>query len=100
MLSIMTAFPLSVQAQNKKISLDAGISNSVLKSDVSNLINTRYNTRAGAVSRVSLEYNFYKDFIVASGIGLYKKVMIIRKRTMSREQEPRTGIILSIYRCM
>lgn len=51
----MTAFPLSVQAQNKKISLDAGISNSVLKSDVSNLLNTRYNTRAGAVSRVSLE---------------------------------------------
>lgn len=69
----MTAFPLSVQAQNLKISLDAGISNSVLKSDVSNLINTRYNTRAGAVSRVSLEYNFYKDFIVASGIGFVQK---------------------------
>ena len=79
MLSIMTAFPLSVQAQNLKISLDAGISNSVLKSDVSNLINTRYNIRAGAVSRVSLEYNFYKDFIVASGIGFVQKAYDYQK---------------------
>lgn len=73
MLSGMMALPLSVQAQKLKVSLDAGMSNSVLNSDVSNLVNTRYNTKFGAVSRVHLEYNFYKDFIVASGVGFVQK---------------------------
>lgn len=69
----MITFPLSAQAQNLKVSFDAGVSNSVLNSDVSNLINTRYNTRAGVVSRVNLEYNFYEDFIVVSGVGFVQK---------------------------
>ena len=55
------AIPSSVKAQKLKVSLSAGLSKSILNSDVSNLVNTRYNTKTGVATRVNLEYNFFKN---------------------------------------
>lgn len=54
------AIPSSVKAQKLKVSLSAGLSKSILNSDVSNLVNTRYDTKTGVATRVNLEYNFLK----------------------------------------
>ena len=67
------AIPSSVKAQKLKVSLSAGLSKSILNSDVSNLVNTRYNTKTGVATRVNLEYNFFKDFIVGTGLGFIQK---------------------------
>ena len=48
------AIPSSVKAQKLKVSLSAGLSKSILNSDVSNLVNTRYNTKTGVATRVNL----------------------------------------------
>lgn len=50
-----------------------GLSKSILNSDVSNLVNTRYDTKTGVATRVNLEYNFFKDFIVGTGLGFIQK---------------------------
>ena len=67
------AIPSSVKAQKLKVSLSAGLSKSILNSDVSNLVNTRYNTKTGVATRVNLEYNFFKNFIVGTGLGFIQK---------------------------
>ncbi len=67
------AIPSSVKAQKLKVSLSAGLSKSILNSDVSNLVNTRYDTKTGVATRVNLEYNFFKDFIVGTGLGFIQK---------------------------
>ena len=72
LLGIIT-IPSSVKAQKLKVSLDVGISKSILSSDVSNLVNTRYNTQTGVATGVNLEYNFFKDFIVGTGLGFIQK---------------------------
>lgn len=53
------AIPSSVKAQKLKL-VYAGLSKSILNSDVSNLVNTRYDTKTGVATRVNLEYNFLK----------------------------------------
>ncbi|MCE8624226.1 PorT family protein [Bacteroides fragilis] len=72
LLGIIT-IPSSVKAQKLKVSLDVGISKSILSSDVSNLVNTRYNTQTGVATGVNLEYNFFKDFIVGTGLGFIQR---------------------------
>ncbi|MEG0890122.1 MAG: outer membrane beta-barrel protein [Bacteroides sp.] len=65
--------PSSVKAQKLKVGLDVGLSKSILSSDVSNLVNTRYDTKSGIATNVNLEYNFFGDFMVATGLGFIQK---------------------------
>ena len=76
------AIPSSVKAQKLKVSLSAGLSKSILNSDVSNLVNTRYDTKTGVATRVNLEYNFFKDFI--SLFSLLSIISIINSYSISK----------------
>lgn len=81
------AIPSSVKAQKLKVSLSAGLSKSILNSDVSNLVNTRYNTKTGVATRVNLEYNFFKNFIVGTNyrifIRCYQKYRLSQLRNLT-----------------
>ena len=84
------AIPSSVKAQKLKVSLSAGLSKSILNSDVSNLVNTRYDTKTGVATRVNLEYNFFKD--------LYKRIMNTKRRIILQEHIHCIKTTLWIYR--
>ncbi|WP_292010368.1 outer membrane beta-barrel protein [Chryseobacterium sp.] len=63
-----------VMGQNKlKVSLDAGYTYSILKSDLSNLIDSRYRGRYGFGVNLSGEYMIWKSLFVSTGISFQQK---------------------------
>jgi len=64
----------AMMGQNQlKVSLDAGYTNSVLHSNLSNLIDSRYTTRSGFGVNLSGEYMIWKSLFVSTGISFQQK---------------------------
>ena len=67
------AIPSSVKAQKLKVSLSAGLSKSILNSDVSNLVNTRYNYEYKKTDNITGTHTLYKNNFmdIPLNVGLY-----------------------------
>lgn len=81
----ITFHPTCLFAQNKKmkVGIDLGLSRSNLTSDVSNLKDTRYDVGNGISTGIDVEYNFFSDFVVSSGISFIQRNYEYRKTNPS-----------------
>ncbi|MGK6341470.1 outer membrane beta-barrel protein [Chryseobacterium sp. DT-3] len=75
---------ISISAQHHfNIGLDAGYTSSILHADLSNLVDSKYESRPGFGVNLSGEYMIWKSFFVSTGVGFQQKNYEF-KRTGSR----------------
>lgn len=76
-LFAIALYPITANAQNQKknfkVGVDLGLSQSILKNDVSNLADVKYEVGNGISTGVDVEYNFFSDFVVSSGISFVQR---------------------------
>lgn len=82
---LLASCPAFMKAQKKlKVGIDAGLSQSILDADLSNFIDTKYEVGNGFTTRLSVEYNVYKELVVGSGLSFVQKAYKY-KRTNNSE---------------
>lgn len=67
------SFALGAQNKQIKVSAELGLTRSILNSDVSNLKNTKFEVNSGVMTGFNVEYNFFNNFVVATGLSFIQK---------------------------
>ncbi|MHC5202752.1 outer membrane beta-barrel protein [Myroides sp. LJL119] len=87
---ILSMFSLSIYGQTQqtnsrfKVGIDAGYTNTSLNANISNLVDSKYESRGGFGINVAAEMNVYRSLFVSTGVSYLQRNYEF-KRTGSRE---------------